>query len=504
MFFRRKKNKSGSISVQIIDKSSGKYRVVNTIGSSKDELEVRRLENEARKWMANFTGQLELDFSSEKKSIEDTLEKVNELVLCGTSLLLDPIFDEIGFNQIPSLLFRELVKARISAPSSKLKTTSYWRKYRKKEIDVAVIYRYMDRLNKAHKSQIQQISFIHTQKVLGGQVKMLFYDVTTLYFETDKEDLLRKTGFSKDGKHQHPQILLGLLVSTGGYPLAYDIFEGNHYEGYTMLPVIKSFKERYAIEQLTVVADSGLMSKKNIAALEKEGFSYILGARIKNETQSIKNKILSLQLTDGQASKIAKGAGEYIVVQYTQKRAKKDAHNRKRGLDRLKKKITSGKLTKTHINNRGYNKCLKLTGEIAIDLDEQKVGEEQKWDGLKGYVTNTTLSIEDVISNYHELWKIEKAFRVVKNDLNIRPIFHRLKHRIEAHICIAFSAYKLHKEVERKIKEMQSKRSVEQVIEIAKTIYKIQITMSNGQTVDKVLLLNNEQKELAQLLDWKV
>ena len=109
-----------------------------------------------------------------------------------------------------------------------------------------------------------------------------------------------------------------------------------------------------------------------------------------------------------------------------------------------------------------------------------------------------------MISNYHELWKIEKAFRVVKNDLNIRPIFHRLKHRIEAHICIAFSAYKLHKEVERKLKEMQSKRSVEQVIEIAKTIYKIQITMSNGQTVDKVLLLNNEQKELAQLLDWKV
>ena len=97
MFFRRKKNKSGSISVQIIDKSSGKYRVVNTIGSSKDELEVRRLENEARKWMANFTGQLELDFSNERKSIEDTLEKVNELVLCGTSLLLDPIFDEIGF-----------------------------------------------------------------------------------------------------------------------------------------------------------------------------------------------------------------------------------------------------------------------------------------------------------------------------------------------------------------------------------------------------------------------
>jgi transposase len=143
------------------------------------------------------------------------------------------------------------------------------------------IYRYLDRLHKHEKEAIQGISYQHTQKILGGEIKIVFYDVTTIYFEAEREDDLRKNGFSKDGKHQNPQIVLGLLVSDGGYPLAYDIFEGNKYEGETMLPIIDSFKERYGFEQLTIVADAGLINHQNIEELSQRSYPYILGARIK-------------------------------------------------------------------------------------------------------------------------------------------------------------------------------------------------------------------------------
>ena len=139
----------------------------------------------------------------------------------------------------------------------------------------------MDKLYRTQKELVQQISYAHTLSILGKGLSAVFYDVTTLYFEVDQEDELRKTGFSKEGKHQHPQIILGLLVSKGGYPLAYDIYEGNKYEGHTMLPVLDAFKEQYKIEQLVIVADSGLLSNDNIVELIEKGYEFIIGARIR-------------------------------------------------------------------------------------------------------------------------------------------------------------------------------------------------------------------------------
>lgn len=144
-------------------------------------------------------------------------------------------------------------------------------------MDVQVIYRYLDKLYNTQKEQVQDISYRHTLKVLNHQISIVFYDVTTIYFEAESEDELRKTGFSKDGKHQHPQIVLGLLVSKGGYPLAYDIFEGNKFEGHTMLPIINAFKEKYKLHKLIIVADAGLLSKENISQLQKENYEYIWG-----------------------------------------------------------------------------------------------------------------------------------------------------------------------------------------------------------------------------------
>ena len=166
-------------------------------------------------------------------------------------------------------------------------------------------------------------------KILDNELSVVFYDVTTLYFEAAEEDELRKTGFSKDGKHQQPQIVLGLLVSAGGYHLDYNIFEGNKYEGDTMLPVLEYFENKYAHSKLIVVADSGLLSNKNVQQLIEKQYEFILGARIKNETEVIKNKILKLELADTQSCLIEKENKQKLIISYSDTRAKMDAYNRK-------------------------------------------------------------------------------------------------------------------------------------------------------------------------------
>ena len=240
MFVRSKKNKSGSTSVQIIDKSSGKYVLFQTVGSSTDLVEIDFLIAKGKKIIASHAGQAILPFDKDKELefVDTFLQCLDSMNLVGPELLLGQIFDVIGFNSIEDDLFRNLVITRIVYPVSKLKTTDYLFKYKGEEISVYSIYRYLDKLHQSQIELVKTISFTHTLKVLGGSLTVVYYDVTTLYFEASDEDDLRKTGFSKDGKHQHPQIVLGLLVSENGYPLDYEIFEGNKYEGETLLPVI--------------------------------------------------------------------------------------------------------------------------------------------------------------------------------------------------------------------------------------------------------------------------
>lgn len=270
-----------------------------------------------------------------------------------------------------------------------------------------------------------------------------------------------------------------------------------------MLPIIDSFKTKYNLNKLVVIADSGLLSTANVKDLIEKDYEFILGARIKNESASIKKKILSLDLSDKTSAIIRKPDGLRLIVGYTEKRASKDRYNRERGLVKLEKKIKSGKLTKSSINNRGYNKFLKLEGNVEISIDKEKYEQDAQWDGLKGYLTNTTLSKEKIINNYGQLWKIEKAFRVSKHDLKIRPIYHRLQSRIEAHITINFVAYKVYKELERQLNVKQADLSCEQAIDIAKTIYAVEIADPlTGNTYTETLLLNEEQKKLADLFGF--
>ena len=332
MFVRKKKNRSGVISVQIIDKSTGKYKMIKTIGSSNDADQIEKLVKEGENWIKQKLGLLEFDFSNEKQKVEQFFESIEQITVHGTELLLGKLFDEIGFNQIPDVLFRQLVLARLFFPVSKLKTTDYLTKYQFLSVDVQTVYRYLDRFYRTQKETVQRISYDHTLKVLGGEISIIFYDVTTLYFEIDDEDNLRGTGFSKDGKHQNPQIVLGLLVSIEGYPLAYEIFEGNKFEGHTMLPVIEAFKIKYRLNNLVIIVDSGLLSNDNIQELQQKGYNFILGARIKSESQTVKNKILSLQLNPGESKIVSKKDKNRLIISCSVSKAKKDKANREKGL----------------------------------------------------------------------------------------------------------------------------------------------------------------------------
>lgn len=500
MFVRKKPNKSGVISVQVIAKINGKSKLIQTIGSSSNLQEVEALVKKGHHYISRFGGQKTLDFTDEPSLYKSVLESINSHTEVGTQLLLGKIFDDIGFNVIKDDLFRPLVLSRLVYPASKMKTSDFLDRYRGVDYPVQQIYRYMDKFHYERRELVQQISYQHTKKILGGKVSIVFYDVTTLYFEIDKEDDLRKTGFSKEGKHQNPQILLGLLVSKNGYPLAYDIYQGNKFEGHTMLPVLDLFKQKYDLKQLVIIADSGLLSNANIEDLLVRGYEFILGARIKNEKRDIQQKILSLNLENGESA-IVDRDNLKLIISYSDSRAKKDFENRRKGLLKLEKRIKTGKLTKSNINNRGYNKYLKLEGKIEVAIDLQKFEADRAWDGLKGYLTNAKMSKGEIIENYGHLWQIEKAFRISKTDLKIRPIYHRLQHRIETHICISFVAYKIYKELERLLQKKQSHLSAEKAIDIAKSIYKIKAQTSIGE-VEQILLITDEQKNLAQLFDF--
>lgn len=504
MFIRQKKNASGSTSILVLEKRGRKNAVVKIIGTSNDAIEIEHLYKKALKEMERLRQSILLPFdkTAELDFADSFINCIESFSLVGPELLLGKIFDDIGFNAIVDELFRHLVITRLVYPVSKLKTVDYLLKYQNIQFSVYSIYRYLDKLQKHQIEQIKRISLKHTLKLLGNRMSVVFYDVTTLYFESKDEDDFKRMGFSKDGKHQQPQIVLGLLVSHGGYPLDYDVFEGDKYEGDTLIPIIEHFVKKHSIQQLTVVADAGLLSKKNIELLTENRYQYILGARIKNETVIITRQILALQLEDGQSEILLRQDGTKLIINYTKARAANDQKNRQRGLEKLEKKVKSGKLTKQHINNKGYNKYLKIEGQARISVDKEKYEADAKWDGLKGYQTNTDLTKEEVIEQYHQLWQIEKAFRISKHDLQVRPIYHQLKRRIEAHICIAFAACKIYKELERQLKEKKTGLSPEQTIDILKTIYRVEFETPYSPTKYKRLLLkSHEQKELVRLFN---
>lgn len=495
MFVRKKKNRIGSVSIQIIKKINRTNKVIKTIGSSSDPQEIDRLFQKGLHELPRLFGSTLFDDINEPGIGQLSNDNIR---VVGPELVFGRIFHHIGFSAIKDSLFKDLCISRITHPGSKLQLAKYLQENNRECISEDRIYYFMDRLQSRYKTKVEDISFGYTKKVLGGEIGVVFYDMTTIYFESDQGDEFRVTGFSKEGKHQHPQIYLGLLVGKNGYPIGYDVFEGSIYEGHTLIPVLERFERRFDLQKPIVVADAGLLSSDNITALKENQYRYILGARIKNESTKVKKQIKALDLTDGQIERIVKQDNTTLFISYSQQRAKKDSFNREKGLKRLEKSLKAGRLTKSNINNRGYNKYLKLEGEVKIQIDYQKFKNDQLWDGLKGYLTNTNLTGKEVVENYANLWMIEKAFRISKTDLRIRPIYHRLRDRIEAHICISFVSYLIFKEFERSLNEKATGISVNQAIKQIIKMHEVVFHYSNGNS-QRILLKNNPIQE--QIMD---
>jgi len=506
MFIRKKKNRSGTTSIVVVEKRRGIYRELITIGIAKDITEIESLYQQGKKWITHHTGEQDV-FEVHDKAIEEQrvteylLSNVENILLNGVQLILNEVFKLTGFDAIEDDIFRQLVITRLSQPMSKSATVEYLKSHFDEDSQLHRIYRYLDKLYNTQQEKIQKISVEHTRKILGGVIGLMFYDVTTLYFETDYGDELRETGFSKDGKHSQPQVVLGLLVSKDGYPLSYSVFNGSQYEGRTMLPVIEDFVHRFNLDDFIVVADSGLMNQNNIALLESGNYKYIIGARIRNESNEIKRWALLLEMQDGEFSETSKGTAR-LIVGYSESRAKKDRYNREKGVKRLEKAYRSGHITKENINKRGYNKFLDISDNVKVTISQDKIKQDEQWDGIKGYLTNTALSAKDVYEQYSGLWSVERAFRITKGTLEMRPMFHFTPKRIEAHVCICFVAYKVYKELERVLKISHIDISVDKVLDIAKTITTIKIKLPiSKNTMTKTLLLTKRHRSIAHLFD---
>ena len=516
MFVRRKHNRSGTTSIQVIAKVDGKYRVQKSFGSSRDEAVLAKLEREARQWADEHEFGEALFAPAGAAEYDAIMAGIgqDQLRLVGPDLVYGRLFDKIGFGAVRTSdndIFKSLVVTRLYRPGSKLKTLRYMAYFMNKFYDEDKIYRYLDELcwrpdarRKAQtydvKHDVEQVTYEQTKRVLSGTVAVVFYDTTTMYFES-REDDVRIPGWSKDGKNANPQVVLGLLVGPGGNPIGYEIHPGNTYEGHTMIPIIEKLQQRFGFPKPIVVADAGLLSKENIRDLEEGGYEYILGARIRSQGEQFKEQVAGLGLSNGQSTSLQITKTRRMVVTMSDARARKNAADRERGLKRLEKRFRTDKLTKDKLNNRGYNRFLTMSGDATIKIDYDKVAEDERLDGYKGYTTNSSLPDDRVIEEYGYLFMIERAFRFCKTDLDIRPMYHRLFNRIEAHVCICFVAYTIMLELERILKAAGSRISLDRARFLAEKIYQIDYVNPYDGKRKSVLLHTKEQPEVTELLD---
>ena len=527
MFVEKKLNKSGSTSVRIMRKVHGKRKCVKVMGCSSDVDEIGLLVKRGNRWIEEHQRSVPLfEFDDEAVAYDKVLASLrqSQLRLVGPELVYGTLFDRIGYDRVKTsndALFRALVVTRLYHPGSKLRTAEYMERFMHQSYSSDAIYRFLDELCTRDKTaeqvreakdesigvkwQVEQVAFEHTKAVMGGQVTVAFYDTSTLYFESQEDDV-RVPGYSKDGKNENPQVVLGLLVGTGGNPIGYELHKGNQYEGTTLLPIVKKLEKRFNLSHPIVVADSGLLSAKNIEQLEEEGYEYIIGARVRSMSKADKEAVLKLALKDGEMTSLTIKDRRH-VISMSAKRAKKDARDREKGIKRLEKRFANGKITKASVNNRGYNRFLTLQGETTVTIYQDKIAEDVRLDGLKGYVTNSKIKDKEIVENYRNLSFIERAFRMNKTDLAIRPIYHRLFNRIEAHVCICFTAYTILLELARTLAKTADRKNKKPGITIyrakflAESLYEIQyVNPYNGKNMS-VMLRTDYDEEVVKLLD---
>jgi len=516
MFVRVKKTpNSPRSSVQIVESSRvmGKVKqtIVKHIGIAQDDNELEELkllgESIKRKLelenaLPLFTPEeMEVEINRAKKKIEtnqysddDYMVNMRNLieedrVITGIHDIYGKLFDELSLGNIfayPSRNkssinhFKNIVLARIAKPDSKRGSVNLLEENFGISLNLGSVYKMMDKITDKSIEKLNSLAYNKTKDLFGGKIDVIYFDATTLYFESFTEDEFKKNGFSKDRKFNQPQVVLALMVTKEGLPIGYEAFAGDTFDGHTLIPSLKILREKYNIDKVVYVADSGMFNSNNLKELdelEEYDFNYIVGARIKNLAKSIKEKIVDrdnyTELNDDKdIARFTLDNGRKLIVTYSRKRAKKDKADREKGIEKLKAKLEKEKSVKSHLSNQGYKKYLQLESseednknkkscDLIITLNEEKRREDEKWDGLKGLIVNenSTLSNEEILTQYSNLWQVEESFRITKHDLKIRPIYHWTPRRVKAHLAISFTAYMLTRYLEYRVRLQHKKLS---------------------------------------------
>ncbi len=444
MKIRVVKTASKASAVQVVRYQNNKRVVLRHIGSAHTAEALNDLMTMAEEWIKGNTSQLSI-FPDENPN---KLLHLNHSSFIGVKYRffhaqVRAILDMVKLGELPALL-NDLVAIRIFEPASKLRSLELMEQFFGISHSRKTYYKIAPEcveLKKAVEKKVVGFASAH----YSFNFDILFYDVTTLYFETFEEDGLRKNGFSKDNKSQQPQILIALMVSKEGFPVAYEVFSGNTFEGDTIIPVIKDFIKRNGVKEFTVVADAAMISSENIRQLTQNNINYIVGARLGNITAALLETIDStIAREDGKSIRIKTGNG-YLVCSYSSVRYRKDKYEMEKQVEKAKQVIAKPSKSKK-------TKFTQTKGQ-AMELNEALIEKTQKLLGIKGYYTNLEASVADnkmIMERYHELYKVEQAFRISKNDLQTRPIFHFKEQPIKLHILICFMALVVSKHIELK------------------------------------------------------
>lgn len=531
MFVRTKKSpKTPKTAVQIVENyridNKVKQKIIRHVGSASTEQELENLTNLAQYLVVRmeveespqlnlFTAEQLLKIiieSRQKKRQPQQLVDINNLreekrITIGIHEVFGKIYKEIGYEKtfknpkrqvsVSKKLFN-IVMARLANPSSKRASVIELEKKFGISMKLDSVYKMMDKIDDEVIERIKEITFQDTKTLLNNDINVVFYDATTLYFESFVEDDLRQKGYSKDMKFNQGQVLLAILVSNDGLPLGYELYPGATYEGNTLPKSVEILKNKYKVEKISFVADSGLFNEANIKFMEDNGYDYIVGSRVKNTSKSIQQEILDIESYEEISDDLKYRNLEYnnkrLIVTQSRKRAEKDRHDRTEAVTKLIKKIGSSSNPESLISNYGYKKYLNISGNSTVTIDQEKIMEAEKWDGIYGIITNIKdKSASEILSHYKRLWQVEETFRISKTDLKIRPIYHYSEQRIKAHIAICFMALACARNLEYRVKNVYQKLSYRRIRD---ELLSVQVSILKDKSSGKSFCIPSEISEL--------
>ncbi len=437
-YIKVSRSASGAQTVQLATKYHGKTQILKHFGSAHTESELIQLKALANK--ALHSPEQQVDLFAQRFELKRV--RVTGHAPIYFQELIAYYYRLLGFEDLGPILLFDLVLLRLYFPCSKLRSLRLLKTQFGKSYGIDAVYRLLPKLadeQRGSKDRLLKKLYDAQSRYYTSQLTVILYDVTTLYFEAARdEDEYKLPGYSKDGKNKDPQILVGLLANTEGFPMGYETFPGNTFEGQTLLVALQSWQKQFTTSKLRVVADAGMLSKLNTALLNKHDFDFIVGARLKSVPANLTKQLIAIKKED-MAIETLVHDGNRLIVQYSAKRAKKDLHT----LDKAVVKAQAIVDGKQSLKRRSKFLVIDEPSKTAKSLNQAAIDQDKALAGLKGYITNLTTneaSDEEVIAQYRELWHIEQSFRMSKHDLRARPIFHYKEDSIKAHLQIVIMA----------------------------------------------------------------